>query len=162
MALNEQWIKKLTHTHYRANVGNRCLGFLYDVITMFFIWILVGIITTVWMIITSTSPSDDFAYIRAYILENEPHLFYTGVAIQITVLLVYMFVLPLTFKIPRTVGMIIVGTKFLDVKANEISKLTFLKRELLKWLLFPGFLLTLTSDKQSAADKLTKTYVTYY
>jgi hypothetical protein len=55
-----------------------------------------------------------------------------------------------------------VGTKFLETNANEITKLTYLKRELLKSILFPGVLLSLRKNKQSAADLLTKTYVTYY
>jgi uncharacterized RDD family membrane protein YckC len=159
--LNKQWIKKLTATQYRASIWSRFLGFFYDLAAMFFLWLIVGIITTSWMLISSNSPSDDFSFIRTYILENEPHLYYTGVAIQFLALLLYVFILPLTFKTPRTPGMMIVGTKFLDLKANEITKLTFLKREFLKWVFFPGILLLLTKDKQSAADKLTKTYVTY-
>ncbi|QOY33820.1 RDD family protein [Anaerobacillus isosaccharinicus] len=162
MALNEEWIQKLTAVHYRAGIGSRILGFIYDLITMFFLWVIVGIFTTLWMLVTSNAPGDDFIFIRTYILENEPHLFYTAIGIQIFVLLLYLFVLPVTFKIPRSVGMMMAGTKFLDMNANEITKLTFLKRECLKWILFPGIFLSLRKSKQSAADSLTKTYVTYY
>ncbi|RXI98624.1 hypothetical protein DS745_20120 [Anaerobacillus alkaliphilus] len=162
MSLNQKWIEKLTATHYRATPFSRLLGFIYDVLTMFFLWVIVGTITTSWMIITSNSPNDDFAYIRSYILEFEPHLFYTAILIQVLALLAYAFILPLTFKTHRTIGMMIAGIKFLDTSAKEISKSTFLKREALKWLFFPGFLLTLSKNKQSLADKVTNTFVTYY
>ncbi|MCT8137291.1 RDD family protein [Anaerobacillus sp. CMMVII] len=138
------------------------MGFFYDITAMFFLWIMVGVLTTTWMITSSNSPSNDFAYIRAYILENEPQLFYTGIVIQILVLLLYVFVLPLTFKIPRSFGMMIAGTKLLKDNASEISRITYFKREIIKWVLFPGMILTLTKNKQSLADKLTKTYLTYY
>ncbi|MFN7250570.1 MAG: RDD family protein [Anaerobacillus sp.] len=162
MSLNEQWIQKLTAVHYRASFWSRILGFIFDLVTMFFLWLIVGVFTTLWMLVTSNAPSDDFIFIRTYILENEPHLFYTAIGIQIVVLLLYLFILPITFKYPRTVGMMIAGTKFLGTDAKEITKLTYLKRELLKWILFPGALLLFRKNKQSAADLLTKTYVTYY
>ncbi len=162
MELNEKWIEKLTATQYRATPFSRILSFIYDLFAMFFIWLIVGTITTLWMVVTSNSPDDDLAYIRAYILEFEPHLFYTAIAIQVFFLLVYAFIIPLTFQTHRTIGMMIAGIKYLDIKASEISKFTFLKRELLKWILFPGFILSVTKDKQSLADKLTNTLVTYY
>lgn len=60
-------------------------------------------------------------------MEFEPHLFYINLSIQLGVI----FIFPIVAFERRTLCMMLVGLKFLDEHANEITRVKFLKREIL-------------------------------
>ncbi|MCT8138325.1 RDD family protein [Anaerobacillus sp. CMMVII] len=160
---SEVWIKRLLAKQYRAGIRSRFFAFIYDMFCLYFVWVFVGIFTSAWMVLSSDAPLDyNLLEVRDYILQYEAHRFYINIGIQLIAVILYIFVLPIAILEHRTLGMMLLGIKFLDENADEITTKVFLKREILKWILFPGFFLSLSKEKRSTADKLSGTYVTYY
>ncbi len=147
---SELWIKKVLADRYRASFSMRFLSFCYDMLGLFLLWLLIGTVTMISHFVSSVG-SIHFEYY--YLPTNNP-LVFSVVAV------VYIFLIPLLSSERQTVGMMLIGLKFVDENADKLSRIMFLKRECLKWVLFPGFILTLTRDKQSLADILSNTYVT--
>ncbi|RXJ00404.1 hypothetical protein DS745_12815 [Anaerobacillus alkaliphilus] len=152
---SELWIKRLLADRYRASFSMRFLSFCYDMLGLFLLWLLIYSVITGWLVISAEVSPFDYSYLR----EHKPHLLYLALG---WVTFFYIFIFPLINAERQTMGMMLIGLKIVDENAEKLTRVGFLKRECLKWVLFPGFFLTLTSEKQSLADKLSKTFITSY
>lgn len=153
----EKWVKRLLEPKQRAGGWIRLWAGFFDFIFLALIMIVAGALTTSWMFVQSESPSDNIEYIRHYIWENEFHLYVINWIVLLAVFLLVHFIYALKEK--RTIGMIMVDLYVYNERAEKPSATQFLLRELLKYILFPFFLMSFLYTRRTLYDKWTKTYL---
>ena len=153
----EKWVKRLLDTQQRAGGWIRMWAGFFDFIFLTLIMIVTAAVTTSWMFVQSQSPSDNIDYIRQYIWENEFHLYVINWIVLLIVFLTVHFIYAVRDK--RTIGMIIVDLYVYNERAEKPNAGQFFIRELLKYLLFPFFLMSFSSSRRTLYDKITNTYL---
>lgn len=155
--LNEEFL----HPDLRAGGWIRLLSFFYDIAILGMFLFMVGGFTTLWMMISTDSPfMADPARAREYILENEFHLYVINWVIIGVAFLAYQFLYPSLKR--QTFGMMFTDLTLIDENRNKVTKGQFFKREVLKILLFPTFIISFGKERRTLYDKLTKTYLMKY
>lgn len=155
----QEWIARILDPRMRASWLARLVCFLYDCIYLFLIIFLTSVFTTIWMLISAQPPYDlELFEIRQYLLDNHPEMFVIDRIIKVIVAILY-FLVPAFTRNPRTLGMVSFGVSLMNDQGDDISAKQYLKRECLRWLLFPGFFLALGPEKRALHDRLTNTYV---
>lgn len=159
--MNEQrWIDKMLDPKLRAGWGSRVISFIYDLIYLFLIMFFVSALTTLWMLITAQPPDEiELWEIRQYFKDNFPHLLLIDQIIKGCLAIAYFFVIPIISSEHRTLGMVTLGVSLMNDQGEEVSRLQYFQRELIKWFFFPGFFLVFGSEKRTLHDKLSNTYM---
>lgn len=156
----QEWIEKLLDPRMRASWSARLVCFFYDCLYVFLILFLASVFTTIWMLIVANPPYDlHISEYRQYFLEHHPQMFVVDRIIKAILILLYFLVIPAMKKDPRTLGMASFGVSIMGSRGEEITGKQYLKRELLRWLLFPGFILAFGPERRALHDRLTNTYV---
>ncbi|MBP3950810.1 RDD family protein [Bacillus suaedae] len=150
--------EKRVEVKLRAGGWIRLIALFYDlaVLAMFLFMFAGG--TTLWMMISTDTPfigNPELA--REYIMEHEPHLFIINWIILGIVFLFYQYVYP-TFK-RQTFGMLFTDLTVVNEQCKEITKSQYIKRELLKLILFPTFFLAFGTEKRTLYEKYSNTYL---
>jgi uncharacterized RDD family membrane protein YckC len=152
-----QWVQRLLNEEQRASGWFRLAAGFFDFIFLSLILITTSTITTFWMVVQSEAPSDNIVFIRKYMWENEFHLYLINwTVIFIVFLMIHVLY---AFKGKRTIGMRIVDLYVYNEDAEKPSGLQFFCREMLKYLLFPFFLMSFGRKRRTLYDKWTKTYL---
>lgn len=146
--------------HMRAGWFSRCVAFFYDLVYVTIALLLISIFTTLWMLFTAEIPTEMEVWdIREYLLEHYPQMFIINRIIQAIAAISYFFVFPIISSEHRTLGMLTAGISLMNEVGEEVTRKQYLARELLKWILFPGFILAFKKEKQALHDKITNCYV---
>ncbi|QOY36697.1 RDD family protein [Anaerobacillus isosaccharinicus] len=156
--MEQKWINKMLDEKYQAGLFSRLVALFYDLMTLAITLLIVGTLTTRWMYGQTNAPElNDMVMIREYILEHEFHLFVINWVVLATVAILIQYVFPMFSK--QTVGMKMVGLYLRDENAIEISKVQYVKRELMKLYLFPTLFLSLKKGKRPLYDEKSKSYL---
>ncbi|MDQ0255806.1 putative RDD family membrane protein YckC [Evansella vedderi] len=157
--MEDKWVKKMLDERYYAGFSQRVIAFFYDMFSLLVVLCLVGSVSTWWVVSRSNAPDDaTLTQLMDYIYEYEFHLVIINTVVLSLTAIVFHFILP-AFK-RQTIGMKMVGLYLLDENANEITKGQYLKRELLKLVLFPTlFMLLIGKGKRPLYDRMTGVYL---
>ncbi|MDT8862694.1 RDD family protein [Alkalihalobacillus sp. MEB130] len=154
---SNQWVERLLNEEQRAGGWIRLIAAFFDFVFLALILIVTSAITTFWMIVQSEAPSDNIEFIRRYMWENEFHLYVIN---WIVILMVFVTVhLLYAIKGKRTIGMKIVDLYVYNEKAEKPTGGQFFMREMLKYVLFPFFIMSFGKGRRTLYDKWTKTYL---
>ncbi|KHF39086.1 RDD family protein [Halalkalibacter okhensis] len=152
-----QWVNRLLNEEQRAGGWIRLVAGFFDFIFLSLILILISAMTTFWMVVQSEAPSDNILFIRQYMWENEFHLYVIN---WIVIFLVFLSIHVLyAFRGKRTIGMKMVDLYVYNEEAEKPSGMQFFGREMLKYVLFPFFLMSFGRNRRTLYDRWTKTYL---
>lgn len=154
---------------YHVGMFHRILAFFFDMVALAITLMIVGSITTGWMVVQSNAPAaegsdavgtvsaENLTAIREYIMEHEFHLMVINWIVLAGVVLLMQYIFPM-FK-RKTIGMKILGLYLKDENAQEITKTQYIKREFYKLILFPTMFLMRGKEKRALYDRKAKVYL---